>query len=444
MKTRSKKPTTKADAPEKTATATGPTPPAADPNPPRLFVLPKDVSSDARIVTLPNPATSTPNRYFCCPNKGFYEFTRVGAPKTTPRSWLLAPEKNEDLKNKKDDVAEGDAGEKAAKPLANGYTLKTSDVFVATPVDALFLVLPALVPSAKEGEKQLFLSVEDHLDTLGNSSTQLRKLLQNDSIKARLEERMAAACDTVDAGDEKMYRLSVERLAKELLAKAEALTAHGLPASMEEKFVRKALERPVMSIKREETTVSVVSEGIEATTLEGADSQATTASATDAETAESQESTTTVATSVSEETVVAPVPKQPIVAPEGVPHLLRLRTAIDFMLSSYIPPRLRSLLRSTWSANELINFAPLDQHLQDLANLRTEAHALRSLSDNISRKRGVDDEEAAELRAEKKRKKDEEEAKKKNQSRGVKQLAKADTSGMKKLSSFFTKAPAKK
>ncbi|KKY24503.1 putative ribonuclease h2 subunit b [Diplodia seriata] len=172
------------------------------------------------------------------------------------------------------------------------------------------------------------------MESLGSSSAQLRKLLQNDTLRARVEERMAAACDTVDAGDEKMFRLSIDKLAKELLAKAERLVANGIPASMEEKFVRKALERPVMSIKREETT--------------------------------------------------------------------------------------------------------------ELAALRSEAQALRSLSDNITRKHGMEDDEAAAMRAEKKRKKDEEETKKKNQSRGVKQLAKADTSGMKKLSSFFTKAPVKK
>ncbi|KAH7045292.1 ribonuclease H2, subunit B [Macrophomina phaseolina] len=447
MKTRSKKQTTKAAAPDKTATttATGPALPAADANPPKLFILPKDVASDARIVTLPNPATSSPNRYFCCPNKGFYEFTRVAAPKTTPRSWLLAPKKETTLKGKTADTAESADAEHPTPPLSNGYTLKTPDVFVATPVDALFLVLPALVPVAKEGERQLFLSAEDHLDSLGSSSAQLRSLLQHDPIKARLEERMAAACDTVDAGDEKMYRLSLARLAKELVAKAESLVAHGLPPSMEERFVRKALERPVMSIKREESGISVVSDGIEAATLENSESQGSAASTAETEqTTESQESTTTAATSASEQTVTAPVTRQPIVAPEGVPHLLRMRTALDFMSSSYLPPRLRTLLQSTWAENKIVDFSPLDKHLQELAHLRSEAQALRSLSDNITRKRGMDDEEAAEIRAEKKRKKDEEEAKKKSQSRGVKQLAKADTSGMKKLSSFFTKAPSKK
>src|SRR5213078_2936478 len=59
-------------------------------NPPKLFVLPKHTSERARIITLDNPATSKPNRYFVCPKKGLYEFTNVAAANSSPRSWLLA------------------------------------------------------------------------------------------------------------------------------------------------------------------------------------------------------------------------------------------------------------------------------------------------------------------------------------------------------------------
>ena len=87
----------------------------------------------------------------------------------------------------------------------------------------------------------------------------------------------------------------------------------------------------------------------------------------------------------------------------------------------------------------------MDKHLAHLDQLRKEAQALRSLSDNISRKRSADeDEEALEKAEAKKRKKEEDELKKKNTSRGVKQLEKADRSGMKTLSSFFGKAAPKK
>jgi Ydr279p protein family (RNase H2 complex component). len=53
--------------------------------------------------------------------------------------------------------------------------------------------------------------------------------------------------------------------------------------------------------------------------------------------------------------------------------------------------------------------------------------------------------DAAESRAEKKRRKEEEDKRKNTgQSRGVKELKKVDTSGMKKMSDFFGKAAAKK
>ena len=94
-------------------------------------------------------------------------------------------------------------------------------------------------------------------------------------------------------------------------------------------------------------------------------------------------------------------------------------------------PTLRTPLLALLSAR----FAPLEAHLSSIAALKSEALSLRSLSDNISRKRAV------ELDEEKKRKKEEEAIKKKNEGRGVKQLKKVDTSGMKKMSSFFTVKP---
>lgn len=103
------------------------------------------------------------------------------------------------------------------------------------------------------------------------------------------------------------------------------------------------------------------------------------------------------------------------------------------------------MLNERFAKHDLIDFGPLDQHLAKVKEAKAEVQALRSLSDNISRKRGcLDDDDAAEARAEKKRKKDEEDQRKKAESRGIKQLKKVDTSGMQKLSSFFTKGPKAK
>ncbi|KAK8164885.1 ribonuclease H2, subunit B [Phyllosticta citrichinensis] len=453
MKTRSKKQSApKQDADD--ATPAAPTLPAGVSNPPKLFILPQNSSPDAQIVTLPNPATAQENRYFCCPDQGFFEFTRIAAPKTSPRSWLLAPQSPERknveplLEGLEQNTAAGDGKQDSADSLSKGYAVKSPDLFVATPLDALFLLLPALWSPGKQSEKRFFLSVEDHLDALGSPSSHLRVLLRNEKFRAHLEDRLAAACDTADAGEEKMYRLSSEKLAKELLSKAERIVASGLPASMEDKFVRQALEVPIMSIKREESTV-IAAENADADADAGGeapeneDSQTTTFDTQT--TAASEGSALTTHTSIPaspEEAKPYVDTKPPISAPEGVPQLLRLRTALDFMSTSYLPATLQSHIKANISSSKLIDFEPLDQHLKYLESLRSEALALRSLSDNISRKRGIDEEEA-EARAEKKRKKEEEDAKKKSQSRGVKALAKTNTSGMMKLSSFFAKKPSK-
>ncbi|KAL2355527.1 ribonuclease H2, subunit B [Cryomyces antarcticus] len=410
--------------------------------PPRLFILPKDVSPEARIVTLPHPATAAPNRYYFCPEKGVYEFTKVAAPKSIPRSWLLAPNRSSNAT---------DEQTQAELSLSNGYITKDADLLITTLIDPLFLVLPALTPAtSKEAQKQLFLSLDDHLDSLTEASRGLRHVLRDAKLRERVEQRMGVVCDTVDAGDETMYRLSLEKLLTELLMKAERMVVNGLPPSMEDRFVRRALDVPVMNVKREESTLSnaSVSEDVAETPIEDEGSQTPSASTIDSHVStDSGNTVSTDATSFTPEPHIAPkVEIPPINALEGVPHLLRLRTAVGFLTSSYIPATLRPLVHNfIASSASPVDFAPLDKHLSYLASLRSQAAVLRSLSDNISRKRSaVEDDKAAEARAEKKWKKEEEEKRKKSESLGIKKLRKVDTSGMKKMSAFFTKAPLKK
>ncbi len=245
-------------------------------SPPRLFVLPKHTTPEACIVTLPNPATSAPTRYYLCPEKGFFEFTKVAAPKRTPRSWLLASRRNHKrLTNLEKDGALQNQQE-LAEPidpeapydttegtnLSNGYIAKDADLFIATPIDPLFFLLPILAPaptSAKDEEHLMFLSVDDHLDACAASSAHMKQLLRHQKLKDMLQKRMAHVCDAVNAGAEQMYRLSKEKLLNDLVAKARRLANNGLPASMEQKFVRGALEVPVMNIRREESMISAVS-----------------------------------------------------------------------------------------------------------------------------------------------------------------------------------------
>ncbi len=127
--------------------------------------------------------------------------------------------------------------------------------------------------------------------------------------------------------------------------------------------------------------------------------------------------------------------------PKATVDLLRLRVSLDFLLSSYTPKELRESLGKLLDSNSIMDFTPINQHIEHIQKLRSDAQALRSLSDNISCKRNAaDDDEAAEIRAEKKRRKEDEGKKKKAETRASRDLRKVDTTGMKKLSSFFSKA----
>ncbi|KEQ85680.1 hypothetical protein M438DRAFT_354723 [Aureobasidium pullulans EXF-150] len=413
MKTRATKTSAKAaEVVEEKAIESATLEPSSN-NPPLLFVLPEGASPDARVVTLPNPATSGPTRYFFCPEKGIHEFTKVAAPKKTPRSWLVAPDAS---------ASDSSADESL---VSKGYTVENADLFVATPVDPLFILLPALMP-APDSHEQLFLTIDDHLDKLAEEAKHLTHLIRSIKIQESFEKRADAVCDNVDLGHEKMFRLSNEKLLTELVKKANRMAANGLPASIESHFVQEALRIPMMAVQRTESQEEEASPPT-------IDTDSTTPS-TSAN--QSQVSAVTEATSLT---------SAPESAPANVTSLLRLRTALNLLLSTYIPSALHTPLNTLLkSSSSPVDFAPLECHLSHIADQKRRAQALRSLSDNISRKRsGVNDEEAEEREATKRRKKEEDEAKKKNTSRGVKQLGKVNTTGMMKLSSFFTKAPAK-
>ncbi|KAG9519417.1 hypothetical protein KCV07_g4945, partial [Aureobasidium melanogenum] len=384
-------------------------------NPPLTFVLPEGASPDARVVTLPNSPSSVPSRYLFCPEKGIYEFTKITAPKKTPRSLWIAP-----------DQSTTQADENTSL-VSTGYTVESADLYIATPIDPLFILLPALIPAA-DSHDQLFLTIDDHLDKLAERAKHLAHLLRSTKLQQSFETRADAVCDNVDLGHEKMFRLSNEKLLAELVAKAQRVVANRLPASIETHFVQEALRIPMMAVQRSELQD-------EPTPTPDADSS--TPSAATEQSQPSQSSAVTEATSLasaSESTA------------DSITTLLRLRTALNMVLSNYIPSTLHTPLNTLLkSSSSPVDFAPLDAHLDHIADAKRRAQALRSLSDNISRKRStMNDEEAEEREATKRRKKEEEEAKKKNMSRGVKQLGKVNTTGMMKLSSFFTKAPAKK
>lgn len=284
----------------------------------------------------------------------------------------------------------------------------------------------------QDARKSLFQPLDDILEYQLDEDKHLKYVFRQG--RQLMEDAMDRICDKVEAGDEKLYRLSEEKLLKDLIGKCERVIEQGLPSSLEDKFVTRALEAPVLSIKREEvtsTTITTTSGELSEAETDSFDTQSSTASTAPSTGCSEAASVTTVNTVVEDATT-------------KIRHLQRLRTIFDFITSSYTSPqictRLVSLLDSTKSS---VNFAPLKSHLAHLAELRSEAAASRSLGD-FSRKRNLEDEEVNETREEKKRKLAEEEKRKKaGESMGVRALKKVDVSGMKKMSAFFTKAAPK-
>ncbi|KAI4191713.1 MAG: hypothetical protein LQ348_003458 [Seirophora lacunosa] len=445
MKTRKAKSTPSSQEPSaSSSSSTTAIPIPAEEDPVKLLLLPSDASPAARICTLAHPATSKPCRYYFCPRSGVYEFQRIAAPRGDCRSWLLGRKvvvravagQPEDVENEPQEEVNGVEDYGAARSISQGHTIKNPELFIATPIDALFLILPTLHAQSQRSAKGLFLALDDLLESAGEGSKHLKHVVEPEAMQRMMERRVAAVCDTVDAGDEKMYRLSLTKLVMEILAKAKRMSAKGLPASMEAKFVTKALEKPVMSLKREESSVS-----------QGAIDSLVTDDSQPNNIVESQQSTITDGSTVSvssaqtDVTVPDPVVVAPS-APEDIYHLLRLRTALHIILTGYLPTHLATAINDILSSTSSpIDFNPLDVHLNHLATLRAEAQASRSQADFSRKRNAVEDEEAAEAKAEKRRKKEEDEKRQKaGLTKGIRDLKKVDVKGMKKMSDFFGKS----
>ncbi|KAJ9133064.1 Ribonuclease H2, subunit B [Pleurostoma richardsiae] len=403
-------------------------------NPPKLFILPSKATSEARVVSLLNPRYGKPTRYLVCPETGTYEFTRIAAPNTTPRSWLI------EGTSKSTDAESADQSDGNFKAQVS----RGAELYVATPIDPFFLVLPALTAQFST-TKRLFLSSDDHFDTVSEKSPHLSEVLRWSKARKLFESRMGAGCDTVEAGDEPMFRLNEDKVLSEVVSKAKRMSEKGLPKSMEERFVSKALEAPVLSLKRENTALETASEpkdsassGAATPLTESAESQSSVAS-TDTSASFASEASTT-ATSVADEsdTLKTADVTSSMRASEEVVKLQRLKVAFNFICSSYVPPAIAELLKKMLASGKgPVDFAALDDYVARLTKARQESMMARSASD-YSRKRSRDEEN--EERAEKRRRKEEEEKRKKaGESRGVRDLKKVNTSGMKKMSDFFKK-----
>ena len=323
---------------------------------------------------------------------------------------------------------------------------KSSDLFIATPFDPLFLVLPALLETApKTDAKRLFLASDDHFDKLPEESSHLNDILREEKTRKLFEERMKAVCDMVEAGSESMFRINEEKLFREILAKARRFAEGSLPRSMEEKFVTKALQAPMVARVRRD--VPLADSGTSTPSTDSVDSQTSTAT-TESNASSLTSQASTAATSIPEDADAITEDADAITedaittamqASSEIQALQRLRVSFDFICASYIPPALTSRLREQLADKKLsgTDFAPLEEYLAELTKIRAEAVAVRG-GGQYGRKHARDEDEDA-AQEEKKRKLEEEKKKKSMESRGVRELRKVNTSGMKKLSEFFKK-----
>ncbi|KKA29211.1 hypothetical protein TD95_000957 [Thielaviopsis punctulata] len=352
-------------------------------NPRRIFVLPRAASPSARIVTLPNPRSQKPTRYLACPSSGLYEFTQVSS--ETPRSWLV--------QTSWPSAEVPDAADELSKTSDELSTLGDGDLFVATAMDPVFILISALYTNTSKDEKRRYLSADDHFDEIPKDASHLWNILRWPTMRAIFESRLAAICATADLGDETMYCLDDLKLLELILAKANCFAADGLPASMEEKFVTKILEAPLAFHAAAPGTV-----------LYDGENTAPSAAA-------------------------APSP----CIPSDMLALQRQRIAFNYICAMYIPAGVETALRALLA--QKVDFAPLDAYTAALSRSRADAAATRAL--DMTRKHPLED--ADDIAAEKKRRVDEEAKKKKMVTRGVRDLQKVNTSGMKKLSHFFKK-----
>lgn len=394
------------------------------------FILPKDTSRDARFVLLRHPRDSILQRFLFCPEKGLFHFTKIHAPNADPRSLLFS--QTCALDNADSSRTQGSA--EANESLSSAYISQNADFFVATPFDIAFILIPLLLTAKAPTGRNLFQPMDDILEPHTQEDKNLRYIVENS--RAQIEEAMSRFCDTIEAGEEQMYRPSEAKTLDMIQEKVGAAIRNGLPPSLEEKFVTRALEAPILSVKREETITSIKSAPTPPedndSASESLDSQGSTTSSVPSAVFSASSDASSISTIL------------PDSVPQDLHDLQKQSTVLEFILSSYLPDSIGERLKARFrSQDSPINFTPLEVHLKSLAALRAEAIASRSMGD-FSRKRELEEEEAADLRAEKKRKLEEEDRKKKlGESRGVRELKKVNVSGMKKMSDFFAKKPSK-
>ena len=393
--------------------------PPRDHNPPKLLILPRDVSPDARIVSLAHPSNGQHCRYLYCQRTGFYELTAAGSGTkgVDLQSCLLI----QDGSDKHSQVSGKDSVEPQCLGESSGYVLEHAQFLIATPLDARLLLMPLFESksSSGKGRPNMARTADDLLDDLSSTSEHMALLLRYPSVRRLFERQLEGVCDSVNAMGDKAYKPNAEKLLELLLQKAKSLVEHAWPKSLEN-HVQKLVEPPAVIVAMKESeTVNGENSG----NAQGIGDQ------NDRQHDPSKEIRKKI-DKVSEWNPSKEVLEQ-----------MRLKTAIDFIFSLYVPSSLKSTFNEDIVSKKMVDLEQANEHLRKVQSLKEEAIALRKLSQSATRKRCAEeeDDEAQEAREEKRRKKEEEEKKMKQETRAMKELKKVNTSGMQKLSSFFSK-----
>lgn len=301
---------------------------------------------------------------------------------------------------------------------------------LVTPIDLIYLLLPALCPkpkrTAEDGDrpKTLFLPFDDLVTKWEEIDGSQAALLQNSLyVQESLKNALDRVCDAVDVGGDKAYRFSLTKFSTIVLDKATKLVDAGLPPTLEERAAK---------------LVEKLANGSAEVESRCTDSPAST----------NTPGELSVSTSDSQESMVSAVFSEPgnavnsqantTAIEDTVEKLGRLRIALGFILANYVPAHISEMIITEIDRGKggVGSFEPLRAFVEGKREYEKRMAAAVNTA-NFSRKRGAGDDERAEERAEKKRKQEEEDKKKKEASVGVKALAKVNTAGMKKMTSFF-------
>jgi len=382
--------------------------------PPHIVLLPSALpSTDLKIITLPHPRTLVPTRYLVHPAQGLHEITKLTAPTSTPRSWLLTP-----------------PSEPSSPPkwLGNGQILQDGSMYICTPMDPLFMLLPRLFPADAADAINRFLPMEDLFEEIAKEEEGDWGLVVRSQVT---EKRLVAVCESVDVGDEKAYKPSREKLMKVLDGKCIRMAKGGLPTTMEEEFVQKPLTRPMAEIMADEAEQKKDAGSVKELEVRGIkkkeDNDAGRGGGDGEAAAGEAEALSTPPGSQAARPRLAE-------ASQEVTDLLRIRVASEFISNNYLSIYIAEVLSNRLQKSH--DFTPLDDYLSELAKSRREATAMRS--DDFTLKRNYEDEEGVVDRKRKRKEAEEaEKKKKKSVSRATKELQKADTRGMAKMTAYF-------